>query len=503
MAFDLRPRSWRRRSVHLAREDALAIAAVDAAVLRRKGLCFSQDDQSVANAPGASVRADMNSNLQALVTLSSGTAAPGTTWAYQLWADTTNGLLKQRNAANSGWLVRGSLIETFVLARSSNTIIALGDFARTFNCTSTFTQTITAAATLGDGFVFGIRNNGTGVITIDPNGAETIDGAASIDLAPGYTCQVMCNGAAFFTVGLPRRRAEVTPGGRLTLTTAVPVTTADVTGATTVYYTPYQHDTVELYDGAVWNKHQFAELSQATSDSTKSPAAVGASSNYDVFVWNDAGTLRATRGPVWSSATTRGTGAGTTELELFEGRLVNKVAITNGPGVRKGVYVGSIRSDASSQINDSYALRHCWNTYNRVLRQGRNNFTADRNTASTTYVELNSEIRVSYLLGLDEGAISIHAEGSNVISSSLHAIFTAVGFDGTTFHPGSETRNCVSATNGWGGFCISALAIAIGIGSHYATLLGHVSSGGSTGTWGGAASGADAARCYLHLTIMG
>jgi hypothetical protein len=99
----------------------------------------ARDDQSVANAPGATVRADINSNLQALVTLSSGAAAPGTTWAYQLWADTTNGLLKQRNAANSGWLVRGTLAETFVLARSSNTIIGVGDFGRTFNCTSTFT----------------------------------------------------------------------------------------------------------------------------------------------------------------------------------------------------------------------------------------------------------------------------------------------------------------------------------------------------------------------------
>jgi hypothetical protein len=503
MAFDLRPRSWRRRSVHLAREDALAIAAVDAAVLRRKGLCFSQDDQSVANAPGASVRADMNSNLQALVTLSSGTAAPGTTWAYQLWADTTNGLLKQRNAANSGWLVRGSLIETFVLARSSNTIIALGDFARTFNCTSTFTQTITAAATLGDGFVFGIRNNGTGVITIDPNGAETIDGAATLDLAPGYSCLVMCNGSAFITIGLTRRRAEVTPGGRVTLTTGVAVTTADVTAATTVYFTPDVSDTVELYDGASWNKHQFAEMSQATSDTTKSPAAVAASKNYDVFVWNDAGTLRATRGPAWTSDTARGSGAATSELELFEGRLVNKVAITNGPGVRKGVYVGSIRSDGSSQINDSYALRHCWNAYNRRRRAGRNNFTADRATASTTYVELNSEIRCAYLVGLDDASILYHSQGSNTLGNSAHACFSAVGFDGTTFQPGSETRNCVSGTNAWGGYSLSASAIGIGIGSHYATLLGHVSSGGSTGTWGGAASGADAARCYLHLTIMG
>src|SRR5688572_30068462 len=62
--------------------------------------------------------------------------------------------------------------------------------------------------------------------------------------------------------------------GRLTLTTATPVTSADVTGATTVYFTPYNGNEVELYDGADWVVKTFSELSQTTSDSTKSPAAV-------------------------------------------------------------------------------------------------------------------------------------------------------------------------------------------------------------------------------------
>jgi hypothetical protein len=70
---------------------------------------MSQNDMSVANADGATVRADINSALQALASLSSGASAPGTTYAYQLWADTTTGLLKIRNAANSAWIVVGTL----------------------------------------------------------------------------------------------------------------------------------------------------------------------------------------------------------------------------------------------------------------------------------------------------------------------------------------------------------------------------------------------------------
>src|SRR5688572_1920264 len=158
---------------------------------------MSQHDFSIANGSGATVRADLNDALEALAMFSSGPTAPAATYSYQPWADTTTGLMKQRNAANTNWLIRGTLAEAFVAARSSNTIIGLADYGKVFNCTSTFTQTLTAAATLGDGFYFTIRNNGTGVITIDPNGGETIDGATTIGLQPGESCVVWCNGSLF------------------------------------------------------------------------------------------------------------------------------------------------------------------------------------------------------------------------------------------------------------------------------------------------------------------
>lgn len=169
--------------------------------------------------------------------------------------------------------------------------------------------------------------------------------------------------------------------GRLTLTSNTPVTTSDVTDATTIYFTPYKGNVVSLYDGATWIPTIFTELSQATTDTTKSPAAVANNSNYDLFVWNDSGTLRCTRGPAWTSDTARGTGAGTTELEVLEGRYVNKIAITNGPAAQRGLYVGTVRSDGSAQINDSLALRHVWNNYNRVARPMR----VVEATASWTY----------------------------------------------------------------------------------------------------------------------
>ncbi len=66
---------------------------------------MAQADGVVANASGAAVRADLNSQLLALITNNSGPTAPSTTRAYQFWYDETNNQLKLRNSANDGWIV--------------------------------------------------------------------------------------------------------------------------------------------------------------------------------------------------------------------------------------------------------------------------------------------------------------------------------------------------------------------------------------------------------------
>lgn len=71
---------------------------------------MSQHDMTIDPFPnGATVAADISAALVALAGLSSGGTAPTTTFAYQLWADTGTGLLKQRNSANNGWNVLAKL----------------------------------------------------------------------------------------------------------------------------------------------------------------------------------------------------------------------------------------------------------------------------------------------------------------------------------------------------------------------------------------------------------
>ena len=59
---------------------------------------------------GLAMTQNINAGLDTLASLFSGPAAPSTTIAYQLWADTTTGLLKQRNAANTAWIALLTLV---------------------------------------------------------------------------------------------------------------------------------------------------------------------------------------------------------------------------------------------------------------------------------------------------------------------------------------------------------------------------------------------------------
>jgi hypothetical protein len=58
----------------------------------------------IPNGSGSAVRADLNDALLALFSQNSSATAPPETVAYMPWADTTNGLYKIRNAANSDWI---------------------------------------------------------------------------------------------------------------------------------------------------------------------------------------------------------------------------------------------------------------------------------------------------------------------------------------------------------------------------------------------------------------
>jgi hypothetical protein len=84
---------------------------------------MAQHDYILSNDTGANFRADLNNALAAIATANSGATAPTTTYSNQIWYDTTLGILKIRNAANSDWLSFQPLIPATAQTTTSGTSI--------------------------------------------------------------------------------------------------------------------------------------------------------------------------------------------------------------------------------------------------------------------------------------------------------------------------------------------------------------------------------------------
>lgn len=150
---------------------------------------------------------------------------------------------------------------------------------------------------------------------------------------------------------------------RLTLTTGTPVTTADVTAATTIYASPYKGNRIALFDSAGnATVRTSAEFSIAVPGTT--------SQMYDVFAYSNSGvpTLELLQ---WTNDTTRATAIVLTTTGTYT---------KSGDLTRR--YLGSFRTTTvSGQTEDSITKHYVWNYYNRVRRLAQRLET----TASWTY----------------------------------------------------------------------------------------------------------------------
>ena len=102
------------------------------------------------------------------------------------------------------------------------------------------TLTLPASGTVGENWFCMIRNNGTGILTIAPQGTDTIDGNANQQLQLTESLVIVCNGTGWNTFGLGRSNSFAYT--QLALT---------ITGGTTTLTSAQAANTIQEYSGTL------------------------------------------------------------------------------------------------------------------------------------------------------------------------------------------------------------------------------------------------------------
>ena len=236
--------------------------------------------------------------------------------------------------------------------------------------------------------------------------------------APGTSGNLLTSNGTVWASAAPSN--QVAPSQcdhRLTLTSGLAVTTADVTGASTIYLTPYKGKSVSLYTGSAWVVYTVAELSIATSGGT-------ASKPHDVFLDENGGTP-ALAILTWTNTTTRATA-----LTVQDGVLVKT-------GDTSQRYMGTVYLDSSKNCSDAAEYRYVWNYYNRVARQMSNGReTTDTWTYTTStwrqmYGGTNSN-QLNFVVGVSEDEVTAINQQMTYNSTTGSLRRCAIGLDSTT-----------------------------------------------------------------------
>lgn len=146
--------------------------------------------------------------------------------------------------------------------RTSNTILAVVDYGNLIDSTSgTYSQTLTAAATLGSWYAYVGVSSTAGYVTLDPNGAETItvNGVAQSTwvLWPNEMGLLICNGTGFYYYCIQKGEVTQTLSGNV----------ASVSFSTGLAYRRRMVLSITNYSIATTNSYPYLQVN--TTDSTR------------------------------------------------------------------------------------------------------------------------------------------------------------------------------------------------------------------------------------------
>jgi hypothetical protein len=262
--------------------------------------------------------------------------------------------------------------------------------------------------------------------------------------------------------------------GRLTLTSNTPVTTSDVTGASTIYFTPFMGDCIGLWSGNGWLIYAFTQLSLTLSGG--SGLMVGLP--YDVFIYNNSGTLTLEY-VAWSTGSARGTALGTQDGIYVKG------------GTPAHRYLGTFVPTASSTTEDSLLNRNLWNYYNRMSKQCAYSDSTSHSYTGTSWRQWNNNTsaKCKFVVGVVEETVLLYGF-MELSSASNQYVYGGMGFNSTTspiYYIGEY-----SASSAVDAFLQGLQGVLPSLGTNYIAPM-EIANGAST-TWSEATVNA-ALRC--------
>lgn len=288
-------------------------------------------------------------------------------------------------------------------------------------------------------------------------------------VAPGSSGNVLTsNGSAWVSSAPSGGISGKVQDFRLTLTSGTPVTTSDVTAASTIYCCPYKGNQIALYDGGAWNVRTSAQFSLALSGLTSGKP-------YDVLCYDSSGTPTL-EFLVWTNDTTRATA-----LAYQDGVLVK-----SGDATRR--YLGTLYTTGTTTTEDSVANRYLWNYYHRVTRpmvRRESTATWTYSTASWRQANNSTSNQLNFVQGVAEDEVKFSVIESVESTVTGDNLYIGIGIDSTSSPSSSLIGGTVQIQAGsrrHGLQC--ALNTLPAAGRHYAAWLEY-GTGANTQTWYG------------------
>lgn len=223
-------------------------------------------------------------------------------------------------------------------------------------------------------------------------------------------------------------------GFRLSLTSGVPVTTSDVTGASFVYLVAYKHSTIGLYDTSL---AKWRPVKLPASGVVAVLSTLTASKPHDIYIKRSSDTSTTTHLSEWTNATTR------SEAQAYQDGVV---VLASDASYR---YLGTVYVDAAKQASDSLSKRHLFNNDNRVRRALSLNIAVASWTYTTATVRQangSTSNQVQVMTGLAEDSVRVDLSMCAANSTGNVVVQCGIGVNSTTFFSGAAAKQTLFAS---------------------------------------------------------